>query len=97
MQKYVKKEKRYRLINFICLLAVYKKLIVTGRVLGTRILRYDQLRGSRTADQRLSFRYIDNTNTLFHEFGILNLRSSTLSVSVLVGDLEHRFSRDTAQ
>ena len=40
MQKYVKKEKRYRLINFICLLAVYKKLIGTGRVLGTRILRY---------------------------------------------------------
>ena len=40
MQKYVKKEKRYRLINFICLLAVYKKLIVTGRVLSTRILRY---------------------------------------------------------
>ena len=40
MQKYVKNEKRYRLINFICLLAVYKKLIGTGRVLGTRILRY---------------------------------------------------------
>ena len=40
MQKYVKKEKRYRYINFICLLAVYKKLIGTGRVLGTRILRY---------------------------------------------------------
>ena len=40
MQKYVKKEKRYRLINFICLLAVYKKLIGIGRVLGTRILRY---------------------------------------------------------
>ena len=41
MQKYVKKEKRYRLTNFICLLAVYKKLIGTGRVLGTRILRYE--------------------------------------------------------
>ena len=40
MQKYVKNEKRYRLINFICLLAVYKKLIGTGRVLSTRILRY---------------------------------------------------------
>ena len=40
MQKYVKNEKRYRLIHFICLLAVYKKLIGTGRVLGTRILRY---------------------------------------------------------
>ena len=26
MQKYVKNEKRYRLINFICLLAVYKKI-----------------------------------------------------------------------
>ena len=41
MQKYVKNEKRYRLINFICLLAVYKKLIGTGRVLGTSILRYE--------------------------------------------------------
>ena len=40
MQKYVKNEKRYRLINFICLLALYKKLIGTGRVLSTRILRY---------------------------------------------------------
>ena len=43
MQKYLKNEKRYRLINFICLLAVYKKLIGTGRVLGTRILRYVHL------------------------------------------------------
>ena len=34
-------KKRYKLINFICLLAVYKKLIGTGRVLSTRILRYD--------------------------------------------------------
>ena len=34
-------KKRYRLINFICLLAVYKKLIGTGRILGTSILRYD--------------------------------------------------------
>ena len=41
MQKYVKNEKRYRLITFICLLAVYQKLIGTGRVLGTSILRYD--------------------------------------------------------
>ena len=40
MQKYVKNEKRYRLINFICLLAVYKKLIGTCRVLGTSILQY---------------------------------------------------------
>ena len=40
LQKFVKNEKRYRLINFICLLAVYKKLIGTGRVLGTSILRY---------------------------------------------------------
>ena len=32
--------KKDRLINFICLLAVYKKLIGTGRVLGTSILRY---------------------------------------------------------
>ena len=41
MQKYVKNEKRYRVINFIFLLAVYKKLIGTGRLLSTRILRYD--------------------------------------------------------
>ena len=39
-------KKRYRLINFICLLAVYKKLIGTGRVLGTRILRYENGSGS---------------------------------------------------
>ena len=57
----------------------------------------DQLRGSRTADQRLSFHYIDNTNTLLHEFEISNLRPSALSVSVLVGDLELRFSRHTVQ
>ena len=44
MQKYVKKEKRYRLTNFICPLAVYKKLIGTGRVLCTRILRYASVR-----------------------------------------------------
>ena len=43
MQKYVKNEKRYRLITFICLLAVYKKLIGTGRVLGTSILRYGRV------------------------------------------------------
>ena len=36
-------EKRYRLINFICLLAVYKNLIGTGRVLGTSILRYVEI------------------------------------------------------
>ena len=57
----------------------------------------DQLRGSRTADQHLSLCYIDNTNTLLYESEISNLRSSSLSVKVLVGDLEHRFSRDTAQ
>ena len=33
-------KKRYNLINFICLLAVYKKNINTGRVFVTRILRY---------------------------------------------------------
>ena len=54
-------------------------------------------RGSRTADHRLSFRYIDYTNTLLHESKISNLRPSALSVSVLVGDLEHRFSRNAAQ
>ena len=42
----------------------------------------DQLSGGRTADQRLSFCYIDNTNTLLHE---------VLSLSVLVAYLEHRF------
>ena len=57
----------------------------------------DQLSCSRTADQRLSFRYIDDTNTLLHESGISNLRPSVLSVSVLVGDLEHGFSCDAAQ
>ena len=57
----------------------------------------DQLRGSRTADQRLSFHYIDNTNTLHYESEISDLRPSAPSVSVLVGDLELRFSRDVAQ
>ena len=59
----------------------------------------DQLSGSRTADQCLSFPYIANTNTLLevHESEISNLKPSTLSVLVLVGDLEHRFSRDMAQ
>ena len=57
----------------------------------------DQLSGNRTADQRLSFRYIDDTITLLQESEISNPRPSTaLSVSVLVGDLEHRFSRDAA-
>ena len=56
----------------------------------------DQPRGSRTVDQRLSFRYIDNTNTLLHESEISNLRPLALS-SVQVGDLEHRFSTDAAQ
>ena len=40
MQKYVKNEKRYRLIKIICLLAVYNKLKGTGRCLSTRILGY---------------------------------------------------------
>ena len=52
MQKYVIKEKRYRLINFICLLAVYKKMIGTGRVLGTRILRYEERRGGLVVERR---------------------------------------------
>ena len=47
-KKYVKNEKRYKLINFICLLAVYKKLIGTGRVLGTSILRYEAVDGRPT-------------------------------------------------
>ena len=42
----------------------------------------DQLSGSRTADQRLSFSYINNTYTLLHESEISNLRPSSLSVSV---------------
>ena len=57
----------------------------------------DQLMGNHTPDQRLSFRYIDITNTLLHESEISNLRPSALSVSVLVGVLERRFSRDAAQ
>ena len=57
----------------------------------------DQLSSSRTANQRLSFRYIDNTNTLLYESEISNLRPSALSVSVLVSDLKHRFSCDAAK
>ena len=53
----------------------------------------DQLSGSRTANQHLSFRYIDNTNTLLYESEISNLMVSAVSVSVLVSDLKHRFSR----
>ena len=59
----------------------------------------DQLSGNRAADQRFSFGYIDNTISLLHESEISNLRPSSmtvqpaLSVSILVGDLEHRFSR----
>ena len=62
MQKYVKKEKRYRLTNFICLLAVYKKLIGTGRVLGTRILRY--------VLKRLTIRLYENVREvwIFNDF-----------------------------
>ena len=41
---------------------------------------YDQLSGNYTAEQRLSFRYIDNTNTLLHESEISNLRPSSMSV-----------------
>ena len=57
----------------------------------------DQLSGCHTADQCLLFRYIDNTNTLPHESEISNHKPSALSVSVLVGDLEHRFSCDMAR
>ena len=57
----------------------------------------DQLSGSRTADQRLSSRYIDNTNTLLYESEISNLRPSVISVSVLLGDLGQKFSCDAAQ
>ena len=57
----------------------------------------DQLSGCRTANQRLSFCYIDTTHTLLYESEISNLRPSALSVSVLVSDLEHRFSRNAAQ
>ena len=54
----------------------------------------DQLSGIHTAYHRISIRYIDNTNTLLHESEISNLRSSALTVSAMVGELEHRFSRD---
>ena len=56
-----------------------------------------QLSGNRIADQRLSFCYIDNTNTRLHESEISNLRPSSLSVSVPVGNLEHMFSCNAAQ
>ena len=57
----------------------------------------DQLSGSRTADQRLSFRYIDNTNSRNFTPQAIFYVCTALSVSVLVGNLEHRFSRDAAQ
>ena len=40
----------------------------------------DQLSGNYTAEQRLSFHYIDNTNTLLHESEISNLRPSSMYV-----------------
>ena len=57
----------------------------------------DQLSGSCTADQRLSFRYIDNTNIRHLKPQAIFYVCSALSVLVLVGNLEHRFSCDAAQ
>ena len=57
----------------------------------------DQLSGSRPADQRLSFSYKDNTNIQNFKPHAIFYVCTTLSVSVLVGNLEHRFSRDAAQ
>ena len=55
----------------------------------------DQMSGSRTADQRLSVRYI-NTNIRNIKPQAIFYVSTALSVSVLVGPLEHTFSRDAA-
>ena len=62
----------------------------------------DQLSGNHTADHRLSFHYKDNTTTLLHEIPKFQTSSilyvcTALSLSVLVGYLKHRFSRDAAQ
>ena len=57
----------------------------------------DQLSGSRTSDQRLSFHYIDNINIRKFKPQAIFYVCTALSVLVLVGNLEHRFSRDTAQ
>ena len=40
----------------------------------------DQLSDNRTADQRVSFRYMDNTITLLHESENSNLRLSSMTV-----------------
>ena len=57
----------------------------------------DQLSSNRTAEQRLSFRYIHNTNTLLHESEMLNLRPSSMLYSPrpICGSwsVEHRFSQ----
>ena len=57
----------------------------------------DQLSGSRTADQRLSFLYIVNTNIRNYKPQAIFYVCTARSVWVLVGNLEHRFSRDAAQ
>ena len=79
MQKYVKNEKRYRLINFICLLAVYKKLIGTGRVLGTSILRYDC-----TDEVRVKVSSFQNYNIKLHR------RSP--SKGIIISELQYTIS-----
>ena len=56
----------------------------------------DQLSGSRIADQHFSFCDID-TNIRNSKPEAIFYVCTALSVSVLVGPLEHRFSRDAAQ
>ena len=56
-----------------------------------------QLSGSRTSDQRLSFRYVANTNIRNFKPQAIFYVCTALSVSVLVGNLEYKFSRDAAQ
>ena len=58
----------------------------------------DQLSGSRTADQRLSFRdiHVDTNIQNFKPEAIFYV-CTAISVSVLVCPLENRFSRDAAQ
>ena len=84
MQKYVKNEKRYRLINFICLLAVYKKLIGTGRVLGTSFLRYEWEKLKREIIQSLIYRILPKVNQVIYTLDtIYDPNIMTLAKAVL--------------
>ena len=60
------------------------------------ICEANQLRGSRTANQRLYFRFIDSTIRNFKLLDILRGCTARF-VSDLVGNAEDRFSCDAAQ